>query len=75
MTELETVVLDWLGNLLALPEAFLSQGRGGGCIQGSASEAQLVTLIAARELALRRLGQDAASKLVAYGSDQVSLGG
>lgn len=34
-TELETVMMDWLGQMLRLPEAFLSQhgGEGGGVIQ------------------------------------------
>ena len=33
-TELEMVVMDWLGELLQLPDAFLSSsGKGGGVIQ------------------------------------------
>ena len=36
-TELETHVLDWLVELLDLPERFLSTGAGGGVIQDSAS--------------------------------------
>jgi aromatic-L-amino-acid decarboxylase len=46
-TELETHVLDWLVDLLALPEAF----RGNGVIQDSASSATLCALLAARERA------------------------
>uniref|UniRef100_A0A8C0LJG9 Aromatic-L-amino-acid decarboxylase n=1 Tax=Canis lupus dingo TaxID=286419 RepID=A0A8C0LJG9_CANLU len=80
-TELETVMMDWLGKMLKLPEAFLAGqvGEGGGVIQGSASEATLVALLAARTKVTRRL--QAASpgltqgaimeKLVAYSSDQV----
>ena len=36
-SELETVMLDWLGKMLQLPEDFLSetQGQGGGVIQVS----------------------------------------
>uniref|UniRef100_A0A7N5K153 Aromatic-L-amino-acid decarboxylase n=1 Tax=Ailuropoda melanoleuca TaxID=9646 RepID=A0A7N5K153_AILME len=80
-TELETVMMDWLGKMLKLPEAFLAGqgGEGGGVIQGSASEATLVALLAARTKVVRRL--QAASpgltqgaimeKLVAYSSDQV----
>lgn len=36
-TELETVVLDWLGKMLKLPEEFLAgtEGKGGGVIQVS----------------------------------------
>jgi len=34
-TELETVMLDWLGKMINLPEDFLAgkDGRGGGVIQ------------------------------------------
>lgn len=34
-TELETVMLDWLGKMINLPEEFLAgkDGRGGGVIQ------------------------------------------
>uniref|UniRef100_A0A8L2QX98 Aromatic-L-amino-acid decarboxylase n=1 Tax=Rattus norvegicus TaxID=10116 RepID=A0A8L2QX98_RAT len=79
-TELETVMMDWLGKMLELPEAFLAgrAGEGGGVIQGSASEATLVALLAARTKMIRQL--QAASpeltqaalmeKLVAYTSDQ-----
>lgn len=79
-TELETVMMDWLGKMLELPEAFLAgrAGEGGGVIQGSASEATLVALLAARTKVIRQL--QAASpeltqaaimeKLVAYTSDQ-----
>lgn len=79
-TELETVMLDWLGKMLQLPEAFLAEtaGSGGGVIQGSASEATLMALLAARSRATRHLqatrpGLTEAAvmeKLVAYGSDQ-----
>lgn len=54
VTELETIVMDWLARMLALPEGFLSQGEGGGVIQGSASEAVLTAMVAARERWLRR---------------------
>ena len=46
-TELEMVALDWLAKLLCLPPKFLSKGRGGGVIQGSAGEAAIVVLLAA----------------------------
>ncbi|KAG7287961.1 hypothetical protein NEMBOFW57_007480 [Staphylotrichum longicolle] len=51
VTELETVVLDWLAKTLGLPACFLSTGptRGGGVIQGSASEAVLTAMVAARD--------------------------
>ncbi|MFW6090738.1 MAG: pyridoxal-dependent decarboxylase [Actinomycetota bacterium] len=48
-TELETHVLDWLLELLGLPERFRSGGAGGGVIQDSASSATLCALLAARE--------------------------
>ncbi len=48
-TELETHVLDWLVNMLGLPEKFKSTGKGGGVIQDSASSAVLCALLAARE--------------------------
>ena len=38
-TELETHVLDWLAELLGLPERFRSSGPGGGVIQHTASDA------------------------------------
>jgi aromatic-L-amino-acid decarboxylase len=46
-TELETHMLDWLNQLLGLPEAFRSDRTGGGVIQHSASDASLVALLAA----------------------------
>ncbi len=50
-TELETHVLDWLLELLGLPDRFRSNGPGGGVIQDSASSATLCALLAARERA------------------------
>ncbi|MDQ3660600.1 MAG: aminotransferase class V-fold PLP-dependent enzyme [Actinomycetota bacterium] len=47
-TELETHVLDWLVDLMGLPESFRSSGPGGGVIQDSASSATLCALVAAR---------------------------
>ncbi len=47
-TELETLVLDWLAELLDLPATFRSDGAGGGVIQDSASSATLCALLAAR---------------------------
>jgi aromatic-L-amino-acid decarboxylase len=46
-TELETLVLDWLAELLDLPAGFRSDGPGGGVIQHTASDAALVALVAA----------------------------
>ena len=53
-TELETIVLDWVAQMLALPPVFTSTGTGGGVIQGSASEAIVVAVVAARERLVRR---------------------
>ncbi|XP_029958351.1 aromatic-L-amino-acid decarboxylase [Salarias fasciatus] len=79
-TELETVMLDWLGKMLQLPECFIAgtSGQGGGVIQGTASEATLMALLAARCKAIRSVQSkhpeksesDIVSKLVAYTSEQ-----
>ena len=48
-TELETLLMDWMLELLDLPEKFRStSARGGGVIHGSASEATLTSILAAR---------------------------
>lgn len=56
VTELETVVLDWICQMFALPKCYLStsEGGGGGVIQGSASEAIVTVMVAARERIIRR---------------------
>uniref|UniRef100_A0A8C5BRX8 Aromatic-L-amino-acid decarboxylase n=1 Tax=Gadus morhua TaxID=8049 RepID=A0A8C5BRX8_GADMO len=79
-TELETVMLDWLGKMLQLPEDFLAgtKGQGGGVIQGTASEATLMALLAARCKAVKcvhesdpqRSEADIISKLIAYTSEE-----
>jgi aromatic-L-amino-acid decarboxylase len=65
-TELETHVLDWMVELLGLPDRFRSDGAGGGVIQDSASSATLVALLAARQRAVD--GAAALGDLVAYAS-------
>ena len=71
-TELETHVLDWLVDMLGLPQKFLSTATGGGVIQDTASSASLCALLAAREratdFASNQRGCD--GKLVAYTSSQ-----
>ena len=71
-TELETHVLDWLAEMLALPEKFRSGSTGGGVIQDTASSAALCALLAARErvtgFASNEYGCD--GRLVAYTSTQ-----
>jgi aromatic-L-amino-acid decarboxylase len=48
-TEVETLMLDWMQELLGLPDRFRSTSEtGGGVIQGSASEATLAAILSAR---------------------------
>lgn len=57
-TELETIVLDWFAKAMNLPTAFMADneaGKGGGVIQGSASECILVSMLAARTQIIRML--------------------
>jgi aromatic-L-amino-acid decarboxylase len=67
-TELETVVLDWLRQLLGLPEGLF------GVIQDTASASSLVALAAAREavpdLEARRRGLVGQARLRTYASEQ-----
>ncbi len=65
-TEVETLVMDWLAELLGLPEAFRSDGPGGGVIQDSASSSTLVATLAARDRA--RVAGARLDDLVAYTS-------
>ncbi len=48
-TEVETRVMDWLADLLALPDKYRSTASGGGVLQDTASSAVLCALLAARE--------------------------
>ncbi|KAJ2725321.1 hypothetical protein GGI07_001329 [Coemansia sp. Benny D115] len=91
VTELETVVMDWLGKLIGLDRRFMAiendgtEGQGGGVIQGSASESLIVCMLAAKEMVTKRLNtlgvmnEDAmeseSHKLVAYFSDQTHSSG
>jgi aromatic-L-amino-acid decarboxylase len=50
-TELETVAVDWLAELLGLPSQFRTDSAGGGVIQDSASSAALVAVLAALQRA------------------------
>ncbi len=71
-TEVETHVLDWLVQMLDLPEKFTSGSTGGGVIQDSASSASLCALLAARERATNYQTNERGcdGRLVAYGSTQ-----
>jgi aromatic-L-amino-acid/L-tryptophan decarboxylase len=71
-TEVETLMLDWMAELLGLPERFRSGGDGGGVIQGSASEATLCAMLAARQRATGGAvnTHGVPGDLVAYASSQ-----
>ena len=69
--EIETLMLDWMQELLGLPDRFRSTSEhGGGVIQGSASEAELVAILAARWRATGGAVNDDGdtTRLVAYGT-------
>lgn len=73
-------MLDWLGKMLDLPKEFLacSGGKGGGVIQGTASEATLVALLGAKAKKIQEVKKEhpdwddntIISKLVGYSSAQ-----
>ncbi len=68
-TEVETMMMDWMVELLGLPDRFLSTSpTGGGAIQATASEATLTSIIAARWRATRgAVNADGdTTRLVAY---------
>lgn len=71
-TELETRVLDWLAEMMGMPEKFRSTSTGGGVIQDTASTSALTAVIAARERATNFQSNKtgARQKLVAYISSQ-----
>ncbi len=66
-TEIETQVLDWLVDLLGLPQNWKTTEAGGGVIQMSASDSTHTALVVSRHLASQEEGID---KLVAYTSQQ-----
>lgn len=81
VTELEIIVMNWLGKMIGLPDTFLhvdKDSKGGGVIQTTASESTLVCLLAGRTQAIRRFHEHTSgfqdseinAKLVAYCSDQ-----
>ena len=71
-TELETHMLDWMADMIGLPEKFKSTGAGGGVIEDSASSASLCALLAARERATKFISNEKGGdgRLVAYASTQ-----
>ncbi len=66
-TEIEAQVLDWLVDLLGLPQEWKTTDVGGGVIQMSASDSTHTALVVARQVASRRA---AVEGLVAYTSKQ-----
>jgi len=71
-TELETRVLDWLAEMMDMPEKFKSTSTGGGVIQDTASTSALTAVIAARERATKFESNKTGvqQNLVAYVSSQ-----
>jgi aromatic-L-amino-acid decarboxylase len=71
-TEVETRILDWLAEIMDLPEAYRSQSTGGGVIQDSASVATFCAILAARERATGFESNEfgCRQELVAYTSSQ-----
>ncbi len=71
-TELETRVLDWLAEMMDMPEKFKSASTGGGVIQDTASTSALTAVIAARERATKFESNKTGVRqnLVAYVSSQ-----
>ncbi len=68
-TEIESHVLDWLVDLMGVPERWKTTGPGGGVLQMSASDSTHTALVVAREVCRQRTGAPAES-MVAYTSSQ-----
>jgi aromatic-L-amino-acid decarboxylase len=66
-TELESVVLDWLVDLMGLPSTWKTTNAGGGVINQSASDSNHLMLVVARQRAAH-LGP--VENMVAYASQQ-----
>ena len=66
-TEVEMAVLDWLVDLLELPQTWKTTGPGGGVIQMSASDSTHTAFVVARD---RARGQGAVDDMVVYASAQ-----
>jgi aromatic-L-amino-acid decarboxylase len=71
-TELESHVMDWLVDLMGLPQHFKTIKQGGGVIQDTASNALLTALLCAREKKTNFESNKSGNKtnLVAYISTQ-----
>ena len=66
-TEIESHMMDWLVDLLGLPQHWKTTGPGGGVIQMSASDSTHTALVVARQRAQETASLD---DIVAYGSAQ-----
>ncbi len=71
-TELESHVMDWLVDMMSLPQQFKTTNQGGGVIQDTASNALITALLCAREMKTNfetnKLG--GCPKIVAYVTSQ-----
>lgn len=65
MTELEMATLDWLVEVLGLPEHFKNSHPGPGCgiIQNTASDATMIAIMTARARAVEAIKNDSTSLL------------
>ena len=66
-TELESHVLDWLVDLLGVPQDWKTTGPGGGVLQSGASDSTHTAVVVAREQCKTRTGASA-EDMVAYTS-------
>ena len=66
-TEIESHVLDWLVDLLGVPQEWKTTGAGGGVLQSGASASTHTALVVAREQCLERTGAGP-KDMVAYTS-------
>ncbi len=68
-TEIESHVIDWLVDLLGVPQEWKTTSRGGGVLQSGASDSTHTALVVAREECRNRSGAPA-ENMVAYTSSQ-----
>ena len=68
-TEIESHILDWLVDMLGVPQEWKTTNRGGGVLQSGASSSTHTALVAARDLCRRRTGATH-GQMVAYASNQ-----
>ena len=68
-TEVESHVVDWLVDLLDLPQEWKTTARGGGVLLSGASSATHTALVVARDQCRKRAGVPI-EQMVAYTSDQ-----